>query len=256
MFINSKNLSKIIFLILLFFPFIMKSQYYNEKVEGKLKIENNDDFLTVTGVASNKLPVNKSLRYELSVIKSNGGNSSKNAQSGRFTLEPNAIKELSTTSINLDTDSKVIILLLIYDLKDNLLGKDRYVINGGDEEQEEQDIKTYNEEIKKKDRPDGIVLRGIVTEDTKTKAGNDFFNYFYSNYRNAKINSEKIIVIEEQFNMGRSTKILIKIDSKLVFQFFAQPKEDYLQSMADVSLRRVSRYLQQLKRDEESIKRY
>ncbi|MDR6300603.1 CsgE family curli-type amyloid fiber assembly protein [Mesonia maritima] len=255
--INSYKNFQTLLLIIFLLPVSAMAQYYNKDVEGKLKIENNDDYLNVVGVASNKTDVNQSLRYELSVIKtSNGGNHSKNAQSGRFTLEPNGFKELSQTTINLDSDNKVIVLLLIYDLEDNLLGKDRYVINGEDEEEpSDEDIKSYDNE-EEEEKPDGIVLRGIVTQDTKTKAGNDFFNYFYSAYRNNSINSEKIIDIQEQFNLGRSTKIQIKVDNELVFQFFAQPKDEYLKSMVDVSIRRVSRYLEQLKRDAETIKKY
>lgn len=105
------------------------AQFYNKEVEAKLKITNNNEFVDIVGTATNKTEINQSLRYELSVIKNQGENYSKNNQSGRFVLAPNQTKELSKTSINIEGGSRIIILLLVYDIDDNLLGKDRYVIN-------------------------------------------------------------------------------------------------------------------------------
>ena len=103
---------------------------------------------------------------------------------------------------------------------------------------------------------DGIELRGIVTQDTKTKAGTDFYSYFSSAYRNSGINSSKIITIKELFNFGRNTKIQLMVEMEVVYQFFVQPKEEYLKSMATQSLRSVNAYLQQLEKNQETIQKY
>jgi predicted AlkP superfamily pyrophosphatase or phosphodiesterase len=99
-------------------------------------------------------------------------------------------------------------------------------------------------------------LRGIVTQDTKTKAGNDFYNFFSIDYRNSGLNSNKIIAIKELFNFGRNTKIQIMVEMEIVYQFFIQPKEEYLKSMSTQSLRSVSAYLQQLIKNQETIQKY
>lgn len=237
---------------------LMVAQYYNTDVVGKIKIDNHTDFLDIMGTATNKSEINQSLRYELSVIKTAGGNNSKNTQNGRFTLEPSELKELSKTSINLEEKDKIIILLLIYDLDDKLVGKDRYLVENKEVKQDNQkQITAKSNDVEEKDEPeDGITLRGIVTEETKTKAGSDFFKYFYSYYMNNKINSEEVVVINETFNFGRNTRIEVKVSGSTVFQFFVQPKDDYLRTMADISLKRVSRYLEQQKRNTASIQKY
>lgn len=237
------------------------AQYYNQEISAEIKINTRDQFLDITGTATNKTEINKSLRYELSVIKDNNGNHSKNQQAGRFTLDPDEFKELSKTSINIDAKSKIIVLLLVYDLDDNLLGKDRYVINEDDKdkknEEPEQDVKDYsNKGSKQNVSEDGVVLRGIVTQNTKTKAGSDFYNYFSSDYRLSNLDSEKIIAVNEIFNLGRSTRIEVKIDQNLVYRFFVQPKDSFLKSMSKSALQRVRRYLQQQERNAEQIKRY
>lgn len=230
-------------------------QIYNSEVEAKINLSSNDGFLEIIGTAKNKTEVNQSLRYELSTIKSSGsGNSSKNAQNGRFTLEPNEVKELSRTSVNTEEGSNIIILLLVYDLDDNLIGKDRFVIDEGKEGQKEEDIKGYNQSNEQSE--DGIVLRGIVTDETKTKAGKDFFRYFYSAYSTNNVNADKIVTVNEEFGMGRSTRIEVRVENELVFQFFAQTKDDYLRSMSNVALGRVVRYLQQQEKNTASIFKY
>lgn len=250
----NNRLSVLIIVINLFIVQMGYSQFYNKEVEATIKLESNDEYVEVTGLAKNKSEINQSLRYELSVIKSGGGNNSKNAQSGRFTLEPHELKELSQTTINITDKSQIIILLLIYNLDDELIGKDRKVINEIAEEQGASDIQDFGEE--KKTTEDGISIRGIVTEETKTKAGKDFFNYFYSSYLSNNVNAEQIVVVSELINMGRSTRIEITVDNELVFKFFVQPKDDYLRSMAQAGLMRVSRYIQQKEKNTASIFKY
>ena len=109
--------------------FLGHTQIYNKEIEAKLKIEKNNDLLKITGLVTNKTAINTSLHYKLSVIKSGNKNNSNNSQTGRFVLEANESKSLSVTFINANEKDRIIILLLIYDLDDNLLGKDRHVLN-------------------------------------------------------------------------------------------------------------------------------
>lgn len=241
-------------LLIILFAAKTQAQIHNSEVEAKININSNDRFLEVTGTAKNKTEVNQSLRYELSVIKNSGGNSSKNSQNGRFTLEPSEIKDLSKTSINVDEESNIVILLLIYDLDDNLIGKDRYTLDEFEEKNKDDDVKSYNKPGEKPE--DGVVLRGIVTEQTKTKAGKDFFRYFYSAYSANNVNADKTVTVSEEFGMGRSTRIEVMVENELVFQFFAQTKDDFLRSMANAALGRVVRYLQQQEKNTANIFKY
>jgi hypothetical protein len=100
-------------------------------------------------------------------------------------------------------------------------------------------------------------LDGLVVENTLTKAGRDFYKYFYSEYYNRGIQTTKNIVIEEVPGRMRTTRISIKIDDQLLWQFFSQPKKSFLQNMAKTALDRCIAYLQQLqKQKDNSITRY
>lgn len=244
--------------VLLFSVNLGFSQVYNQNIEAKIQTDFRDDFLTITGTALNKTSFNASLRYELSVIKHVGSNHSKNSQAGRFTLLPNEGKELSKTTINLDDKAKIIILLLIYDIDDQLVGKDRLVLNENKNESiqnQQANVKNMLNKLSANDDV-GFVLRGVVTQEMKTKAGNDFYNYFSTIYRQSGINSQFIVHVREQFNLGRNTKIQVLVNQDVVYQFFAQPKQDYLKGMAENALRRLSGYLQQIERNKETIQKF
>lgn len=246
------------------------SQIYNTEVEAKIEIEKNHEYIKISATGQNKTAISQSLRYVFSVIRTNpeNGNRSKNDQAGRFVLQPAEKQNLSTTAINSDEIDKIIILLLIYDVNDNIKGKDRIVFNddGKDwdpEEPREVTVSGNNNETQMNASPDvdnrnkdGVVLRGIVTEDTKTKPGRDFYAMFYSNYTLNRINADQIVVIKEILALGTNTKIQVIVGDTVIFEFFAQPKNEYLRVMSEEAIRRVAYYLEYLKRQKEIVRHY
>lgn len=252
----------ILFLALL--PSIALSQMYNTQVEAKINMEQFGDTYNITGSAVNKTVSNQSLRYVLSVIKngSNDLNTSKNNQSGRFILEIGEKKNLSSTTINVSDKDRVIILLLVYDDVDNPLGMDRVVINGTEEDlalEKRDSIERKNAVNPSPDAvyqaDDGIVLRGIVTEDTKTKPGRDFYKMFYSLYSLSHINGEEIVTIKEELSLNNNTKIEISVANEKVLEFFVRPQNDYLKAMSEVAIKRVYWYLQKYK-ERKNVQKY
>lgn len=103
------------------------------QIRAKIDVEKIEDNFKITGKAENLTDVIKSASYKLSVIKNNdkSNNQSNNAQVGLFTLEPNEVKKLSTTQINVSTDDEIIVMLLFYDEDKQIIAKDRVVL--GDE---------------------------------------------------------------------------------------------------------------------------
>ncbi len=228
-------------------------------------MENNGDMYQITGSAVNKTASNQSLRYVLSVIKNgpNNSNTSKNDQSGRFILEIGQKKNLSTTTINADDKDRVIILLLIYDEVDKPLGMDRVVINGTEEDIEKERLENVEREQTVNVSPDainkaedGVILRGIVTEETKTKPGRDFYRMFYSLYTTNNINGEEIVNIKETLSLNNNTKIEISVANETVLEFFVRPQEEYLKTMSEVAIKRVYWYLQKYKENKNIQKHY
>ncbi|MDT0689562.1 curli-like amyloid fiber formation chaperone CsgH [Salegentibacter sp. F188] len=231
---------------------LLSGQNFNSEVEAVINTnDSKNDILEIVGTATNKTEGNFSLRYELSVITSNDGNnnSSKNSQSGRFTLEPFETKNLSHASVSVDPDNRTIILLLIYDEDDKVIGTDRKVYDATEQEKVEEKM-SY-------EKPnEGIELTGMVTEKTKTKPGKDFYDFFYQKYNLSPAKGNKIIEIDEMISFGRTTRIMVKIDDRVIYQFFARPKLDYLKDQADQALAQVNRYFEYLKNRNESVTQY
>ncbi|MBT0608276.1 CsgE family curli-type amyloid fiber assembly protein [Aequorivita echinoideorum] len=251
-------------IFVLLFSFDSIAQFYNKEIEAKIDVENNIEFIQITGTALNKSEISESLRFELSVFRDSGNlneNITKDSQGGRIVIEPLEKLQLATTIINADDPDKVTVLLLIYDLDDNIKGKDRIVFKNGEvfieaiPEKENIAEVDNSDDVDNKNK-DGIILRGIVVEDTKTKPGRDFYNMFYSSYSLNNINGEKIIVIKEVLALGTNTKIEILIDDKSIFEFFARPNNEYLKSMSDFSIRKVYEYFQRQKKQKDIVRQY
>jgi hypothetical protein len=262
MFVINKTYISVLFLTL-FSAINGFSQFYNKEIEAKIEVENNNEFINITGTALNKTELNESLRYTLTVFRTDpqSKNISKNEQSGRFVIESLEKKMLSSTTINANETDKVIILLLLYDIDDQIKGKDRIVYNDDGEEIElapetEENIAVVESADVDNSNKDGIILKGIVIEDTKTKPGRDFYNMFYSLYNLNNINGEQVILIKEVLALGTNTKIEVLIDNNTIFEFFARPNNDYLKSMSDFAIRRVYQYFQQLKKQKEIARQY
>lgn len=242
---------------------------YNKEVKAKIKTDKNSEFITLTGTAENLNFADYSLRYEFMVFKTDANkNTSKSSQGNRFFLQGNEKKILSSVTVNNNFDGKMILILLIYPLENEAenqgaIGKDRIVINSNlngvldielDESQSKENLNSSQDQDSS--AKDGIFLEGLVIQKTLTKSGRDFYRYFYSEYFNKQIKSSKNILIEEVPGQRRSTRISVKVDGQLVWQFFARPKKDFLKEMATISLDRSIIYLQQLAKQKQTITRY
>ena len=55
--------------------------------------------------------------------------------------------------------------------------------------------------------------------------------------------------MEEVFSRGRNTKIEIKIENVRVYEFFVQPKTDYLKANANIAIKQVTNFFRKKKND-------
>lgn len=223
------------------------AQYTNTEVIAKIKTSVIDDAFSVTGMAINTTEIYKSLTYRLSVFRTDkNANVSKSNQEGRFTLEANENKELVRTSITMDNNSKIVMLLLLYE-EDKIIGKHRIAFNEKDKEETEKQVEISN---------DGIELKGIVLEETKTKPGKDFYDFFYTSYTLNQINGNKVVGVYEKLSFGRSTIIQVKIEDVVVHEFIGKPDLEYLENMSKISIRKVYKYFKDLKKQKQTIIQY
>lgn len=211
------------------------SQNFNKEVEPGIKQEYSEEtnYNRLTASAKNLTDGVYSLRYEWKLIYQD--TSANRYLEGRFTLKAYEFKDIEEISLPTIQEG-ITVLLLFYDQNDELISTFRKVINNQQEE-----IYSYTR------KNEGIKLTGFVTEDTKTKAGKDFYDFFYQKYNLMPEKSDEIIAVSEKINFGRTTRIVVMVKDQEIYQFFAQPKLDYLRDQADKAIIQLNKYLQYLK---------
>ena len=220
------------------------TQSDDNQITAKLETSVVDEMVVFRATVTNSSEVFKSLRYVFTAFKTeSNGALTKNEQDERFTLEANERKILSNFAIHRGIKEKLVMLLLIYE-DDKIIAKDRVALN----------------ESKKKaivyDPDDRIEIKGIVVEETKTKPGKDFYEFFYNAYNQNQINGSKVVGVFEQLSFGRSTIIQVKIDDQLIHEFLAKPDIEYLEEMSDIAIRKVFIYFKNLKNQKNNIIQY
>jgi hypothetical protein len=225
----------------------MYSQAVYKEVKAKIEVEKVENILSIKGTVENLKSEYKSISYKLTVFKKNKSNSnvSKNAQDGRVILDPQQKVILSKTQVNEGKDDQIILLLIIYDENNVIIGKDRIEM-GLDDESNVGGAKPN----------DGLEMIGIVSNDTKTKLGNDFYELFYKEYSKLKIKSNKIVSVQEELTFGRTTKIMVSVDGELINEFVSRPDEDFMKYMAETVSDNVFKYFKNIEKQNKAILRY
>ena len=100
------------------------------------------------------------------------------------------------------------------------------------------------EEAEKVSRDAEIEIDGLLIDETKTKNGRDFYDYFFRDWvppQNAK--NYSIFITERPYRLT-TTMIEIRINETLVFQSFLQPRGDIVEMLAQQAVARTALYLQ------------
>lgn len=238
------------FLVAVFFFISQKmlSQSVDKEVKARIEVEKVENILFIKGTVENLKSEYKSIYYKLTVFKKNktNSNNSKSAQDGRIILSPQQKVMLSKTQINESKEDNIILLLVIYDENNAIIGKDRIELGVDDEEAS----------ISKNQPIDGLEIKGIVSNDTKTKLGNDFYELFYNEYSKLKLKVNKVVVIQEELTFGRTTKIIVVVDGETIYEFVSRPDEEYMKYMSEYISAEVFKYFKNLEKQNISILKY
>ena len=214
-------------------------QTTNKVVNAKIEIENVGENFKISGIAENLTNTLQIFSYKLSVIKKDiSNNKSNTVQEGSFSLEPNGTKKLSDTQINLKKEDEVIVLLLFYGEKKQLIGKDRIVLN----DRKYDKVATLT--------TDGLEMKGIVSDETKTKLGKDFYDRYFNRYNDEKVNASKIVTVREELSFARNTNISIVIENEIVYEFMTRPDDEFMSDMIDSSIYATTIYFKNLEDQE------
>ncbi|MGB5244781.1 MAG: CsgE family curli-type amyloid fiber assembly protein, partial [Lutimonas sp.] len=87
-----------------------------------------------------------------------------------------------------------------------------------------------------------IEINGLVVENTKTKMGKDFYDYFYQRYLQEGASFSFIIHINEKPFPGRGSLISIEIEDKTIVEFQARPDQEFIEGAAKYSMAKVIEY--------------
>ena len=248
-----------LFLTVLFSFTAVQAQFLNKEIKAVIKVEKNSEFYTFKAMAENITPSDRdNLTYEYFLFRTDANNNTqKDSKSDRFVIDANNKVILSSLTVQYNIEGKVIIALLIYDENNKPIGKDRIVLPNGGKSELQYDNPPEVEISQDQAKPnDGFFINGFVIENTITKAGRDFHRYFYSEYFNLGITTTKNIVIEETPARGRTTRVQVSIDDRVVWQFFTQPRKEFLKQQASTALDRAIRHLQNLQKRNEQLTRY
>jgi hypothetical protein len=117
---------------LFFFIFLHGSygQVTQDEIKAKIEIKYVEGNTILTGTAENTSDILKSASYKLTVIKKNSisNNQTNNAQEGMFTLNSGEFKKLSSTQINIESGDEIIVMLVFFDERKQIISKDRVVL--------------------------------------------------------------------------------------------------------------------------------
>ena len=88
-----------------------------------------------------------------------------------------------------------------------------------------------------------IEIDGLLVDDTKTKAGKDFYDLFYNEWE-APVDAKNytITVSEKPFRLT-STLIVISINEDIVYQAILQPRQDLVEAQAEEGIATTHDYL-------------
>ena len=249
-----------IFFITLISTIGISGQVFNTEVQASIVVEQNSEFYTFKARAENLTPIDRSLRYDFMMFKQDvNGNQSKSNQENRFYLNGNQIVILSETVVNYNVEAKIILVLLIYDQYDKPIGMQRLELPKGGKTPISKMLDDSSKDkvsIDEAQPQDGFVLGGFVFNKSITKAGNDFYRMFFNDYNNRNIKTKKNITIKEVPGRGRTTRISVYVENRLVWQFFSQIRKEFLKQMTQQSIRRVIMELQRLERQNKEFENW
>lgn len=225
------NLLKPFLLFCILFSSLSSAQEVRDSlIVAKIEATQSEDIFTFRPTVQNKGIYHYELDYLLLVKKTDTDkNLSINQQKGKFTLEPNEIKSLTTATINQTQNQSITAILFIRDEVENrLITKDS--------------IHIITKDLIPVKETSLTVMQGIVVDDSKTKMGRDYYDLFYSMYNQYPTKFDFVIHITELPYRGLSSILQIKVDQEVIYEFFTNPDEEYIRQQVFATFQRLVAY--------------
>lgn len=214
-------------------------------LQGKIlyKVEGKD--IVLNAQAENTTTEEVILSYDFLLSgKDKDNNNLSNTQGGQAKLAPGENKMLASTSMVLADLNDFEAVLLIY-YEDLLMDADTLLYSA--EQQAQQNAESrYQEDISQEEdyegQESGFEFGGLLIDNTRTRAGRDLYDLFYSRWESPKGAGDYYIKLEEYPGIGRTTRLIVWLDEEKVVELNLRPNYDYLEQLAgyiDSRLRRL-----------------
>ncbi len=224
---------KTLFSILVVFSLLSKlSAQTSTGITGKIRVENQEGLLKIKAIAINSDDLYHDLNYILISLKKGESGNATNKQSGKFTINPNETKLLSGISINLSKNDGLKLFLFLKDEEtDKVVYKDSLEINPNLFTTEVSYIPEQN-----------LELTRLTIDETKTRLGTMFYEFFFKKYNHIPKKHEGTIIISELPTFGRSSQIIVTVDDQVIYSFISKPDEEFIDLEADRTLTYLEQY--------------
>ena len=93
---------------------------------------------------------------------------------------------------------------------------------------------------------DDLEIDGLILDETRSKIGHDFYEYFYTGWVAPKGARGYIITIREVPGRGRGAQISVEINDQIIAKRFLQPRADLIESNATQVIAIVKEHLSKM----------
>lgn len=230
-------------LLLFFVPAWLQSQE-DSGIAARLELREQDGQMELTGYCDNHSGRARSLSYKLSYQRIDSRNNrSSSSQGGAFELADGESLSLSTSSVNIDEESYLVATLEILEGEKTVARQSRTVGKPAvaPAPQSEAPKEGHNPPQPRPSQgqnnygPAGDDIEmgaGFIVDETRTRAGRDFYDEFYRNWEEPLGAADYIIRIEERPSPGRSTLVTVTLNGEQIFARMLQPKPEYISELA------------------------
>ena len=94
------------------------------------------------------------------------------------------------------------------------------------------------------DAADGPGITGLVTDETRTKVGRDFYDAFYDRWQPPEKDFYYTVVVGEQPMPSLGTRVVVRLNQNVVFQTRLQPRSNMIDQAARRAVVLTQRRLQ------------
>lgn len=213
--------------------------------------------ITLTGIFLNGRSQSEALTHEMVFTQDSNNGAIRQVQSGGFTAPPLAPIPLSTFTVNSTEKAAFKVVLKIFK-KEQLIASDSLTSSQLELAKQRKSPRTVplNSALKSvekhpttpKKHPapavDALEIEGLIIDETRSKAGRDFYDQFYAKWSAPQGVSNFSITIKELPARGRAARVLVKVNDEAVARPMLQPRSDIIELLAEQSVNIVTRHLQ------------